>query len=69
MIRRLHLYFMAMKLSGEIARAIARPDLIARCSGLGLDPNPCTPEQMGAYLKSAIDKWGKVIRVAGVKAE
>jgi tripartite-type tricarboxylate transporter receptor subunit TctC len=60
---------LVLKLSGEIARATASPDLIARFSGLGLDPNPCTPEQMGTYLKSEIDKWGKVIRVAGVKAE
>jgi tripartite-type tricarboxylate transporter receptor subunit TctC len=60
---------LVLKLSGEIARAAASPDLIARFSGLGLDPNPCTPEQMSAYLKSEIDKWGKVIRVAGVKAE
>jgi tripartite-type tricarboxylate transporter receptor subunit TctC len=60
---------LVLKLSDEVARAAASPDLIARFSGLGLDPNPCTPEQMGVYLKSEIDKWGKVIRVAGVKAE
>jgi len=60
---------LVLKLSREIARAVASPELIARFSGLGLDPNPCTPEAMGAYLKSEIDKWGKVIRVAGVKAE
>ena len=57
------------KLNMEIARAAAMPDLVTRFTGLGLDANPCTPEQMGAYLKSEIDKWGKVIRVAGVKAE
>jgi len=60
---------LVLKLSGEIARAVASPDLIARFSGLGLDPRPGTPEEMGAYLKSEIDKWGKVIRAAGVKAE
>ena len=58
-----------LKLNSEIARAVASPDLIARFSGLGLDPHPGTPDEMGAYLKSEIDKWGKVIRAAGVKAE
>ena len=60
---------LVQKMSAEITRAVAAPDLIARFSGLGLDPNPCTPEEMGAYLKSEIEKWGKVIRVAGVKAD
>ena len=60
---------LVLKLNGQIARAVASPDLIARFSGLGLDPHPGTPEEMGAYLKSEIAKWGKVIREAGVKAE
>jgi tripartite-type tricarboxylate transporter receptor subunit TctC len=60
---------LVLKLHGEIARSVASPDLIARFSGLGLDPNPCTPEYMAAYLKSEIEKWGKVIKVAGVKVE
>ena len=60
---------LVLKLNSEIARAVASPDLIARFSGLGLDPHPGTPDEMGAYLKSEIDKWGKVIRAAGVKAE
>jgi len=60
---------LVLKLNGEIARAVASPDLIARFSGLGLDPHPGTPEEMGAYLKSEIDKWSKVIRAAGVRAE
>ncbi len=60
---------LVLKLNGEIARALANPDMIARFSGLGLDPHPTTPDEMADYLKSEIAKWGKVIRAAGVKAD
>ncbi|HXF66139.1 MAG TPA: tripartite tricarboxylate transporter substrate binding protein [Burkholderiales bacterium] len=34
----------------------------------GLDAAPGTPEEFGAYIKSEIAKWAKVIKAAGVKA-
>ena len=30
---------------------------------------PGTPEEFTAFMKSEIEKWGKVIRAAGIKAE
>jgi tripartite-type tricarboxylate transporter receptor subunit TctC len=60
---------LVLKLNGEIARALASPDMIARFSGMGLDPHPSTPEEMAAYMRSEMEKWGKVIKVAGVKVE
>ena len=50
-------------------RALASPDLIRRFTVPGLDPHPCTPEDMHAYLRSETEKWGKVIKAAGVKAD
>ena len=35
----------------------------------GAEPVGNTPEQFGAFIKSEIDKWGKVIKAAGLKAE
>jgi tripartite-type tricarboxylate transporter receptor subunit TctC len=35
----------------------------------GAEPAPGTPEELTAFLKSDIEKWGKVIRAAGIKAE
>ena len=35
----------------------------------GAEPAPGTPEALTAFLKSDIEKWGKVIRAAGIKAE
>jgi tripartite-type tricarboxylate transporter receptor subunit TctC len=35
----------------------------------GFEPVGGTPEEFGAYIKSEIAKWGKVIRTAGIKPE
>ncbi len=35
----------------------------------GAEPAPGTPEELTAFLKSDIEKWGKVIRAAGITAE
>ena len=32
-------------------------------------PVPTTPEEFGAFLKREIDKWGRVIREQGMRAE
>ena len=34
----------------------------------GLDPAPGTPEQFGAYIKSEMTKWAKVVKESGAKA-
>lgn len=35
----------------------------------GAEPVPGSPEELTAFLRADIDKWGKVIRAAGIKAE
>ena len=35
----------------------------------GLEPTPSTPEAFGAYIKSEIAKWAKLVKAAGVKPE
>ena len=48
---------------------IAQQQFDIAANVLGLDPNPTTPEQMLAYMKSEMAKWGEVIRAANVKAD
>jgi tripartite-type tricarboxylate transporter receptor subunit TctC len=33
----------------------------------GATLSPTTPEQFAAYIRSEIDKWGKVVQAAGIK--
>jgi tripartite-type tricarboxylate transporter receptor subunit TctC len=56
-------------LNAEVHRILALPDVRERFVGLGADPTPSTPEKFGAVMKSDADKWGRVIKQAGVRAE
>ena len=45
--------------------AEARDAMLAQ----GAEASPTTPAEFGAFLKKEIDKWGKVVREAGIKSE
>ncbi len=57
------------KLNAEIVSILKLPEVRDRLLADGLEPVGNTPEQFGAFIKSEIDKWGKVITAAGLKAE
>ena len=57
------------RLSAEIVKLLALPDVKQRLNDLGLDPAGSTPEQLAAFVQSEIAKWGKVIRDSGIKSE
>lgn len=56
------------KLYGEIARTVASPETRERLLSMGLDPVGMPPEEFTAYLKAETDKWGKLVRDAGIRA-
>ncbi|MSQ70546.1 MAG: tripartite tricarboxylate transporter substrate binding protein [Betaproteobacteria bacterium] len=55
------------KLHAETGRILNDPDSRQRLIAVGLDPAPSTPEQLGAMIKGDLDKWGRVIKAAGIK--
>ena len=55
------------KLNAEMIRALSAQDLKDLFLTQGLDPAPGTPEQFGAYIKSEIVKWEKIIKASGAK--
>jgi tripartite-type tricarboxylate transporter receptor subunit TctC len=57
------------RLSAELLKVIAAPDVKERMSGLGMEVAGGTPEEFGALVKSDIAKWAKVIREAGIKMQ
>jgi tripartite-type tricarboxylate transporter receptor subunit TctC len=57
-----------MRLNGEVAKILNMPDVKEFLFKQGLDAAPGTPEQFAAYMKSEREKWGKVIKAAGLKA-
>ena len=58
-----------MLLNREINRIIALPDVKVRLAALGYEPVGTTPEDFAAQIKADMEKWGKVIRAANIKAE
>jgi tripartite-type tricarboxylate transporter receptor subunit TctC len=57
------------KLSNEIARILALPDIRERLVSQGMEPFISTPEQFGALLKADYALYGKIIKAANIKLE
>jgi tripartite-type tricarboxylate transporter receptor subunit TctC len=52
-----------------VVAILALPDVKEKLSGLGFDPVGNTPEEFAVRIKSEIERWGKVIKDAKIKAE
>jgi tripartite-type tricarboxylate transporter receptor subunit TctC len=57
------------RLNDAAARAIARPDVAARMSQIGIEPRPMAPEPFSEFVRAETRKWGDIIRRSGAKAE
>jgi tripartite-type tricarboxylate transporter receptor subunit TctC len=57
------------RLNGVFVRILQQPDIKERLVQLGSDPVGSTPDQFGVFVSTEIEKWGKIARIAGVKAE
>ena len=55
--------------SSSIAQAVRHPDVAQRYATLGIDPVGSTPEEYAAQNRADFEKYAKVVRAAGVKAE
>ena len=56
------------KLNAEFAKALAAPELVEHLRSEGSDVVAGSPEQFRAFLKSEVDRWGPIVRAAGIKA-
>ncbi len=56
-------------LSERIKKSLAAADQIKRFSDSGLEIIASTPDEFAAHLKKEIDKWGRVIKQRGMKAD
>ena len=56
------------RLNKEIVQILHRADAAEVLLKVGLEPWTSSPEEMGAYLKSEVDKWGRIIRELGITA-
>ena len=57
------------RLQSEVAAILKLPELRERLARDGIEAVGSTPEQFAAHIRHEIDKWGKVVRDAGIKLE
>ena len=55
------------KLNAEARRVLASQDVKEKLTNAGIDAAGGTPEEFGRFIRAESDKWGPVVKAAGVK--
>ncbi|HUP95513.1 MAG TPA: tripartite tricarboxylate transporter substrate binding protein [Burkholderiales bacterium] len=57
------------RLNQEAVKALRHPDVVRTLSGQGAEPIGNTPEEFAAFVKTEIDKWANLVKVAKMKMD
>ena len=57
------------RLSAEMTKILAMPDVRKRIEDLGGEAGNLTPEQFGAMNRADFERFGKLVKAAGIKVE
>jgi tripartite-type tricarboxylate transporter receptor subunit TctC len=57
------------RLQAETAKALQAPDLRQKLAALGVEIQSSTPQEFSALLKNETEKWAKVAKASGARAE
>ena len=57
------------KLNATINAGLTDPDVMAKFAQLEASPQVFTPKEYGAFLASESERWGKVVKAAGIKGD
>jgi tripartite-type tricarboxylate transporter receptor subunit TctC len=55
------------KLNAGLNEVLRQPDVVARLKSLNVDFKENTPDEFRAFVAAETEKWGKVVRDAGIK--
>ncbi len=58
-----------MKLNGAMNAALKQEDVRGKLSGAGIEIQGGTPEQFGEVIRNEVDKWGRIVKEAGIQPE
>ncbi len=57
------------RLSTEVRRALAKPEIREKIAGFSADVTPSTPEQLAGFVRAQLVSWGRRIKDAGIEPE
>lgn len=57
------------RINKDIIAVCSDPQVLAKFDGLGGHPVTMGPEEFGRFTRSELDRWGKIIRNAGLKLD
>lgn len=57
------------RLNSEIAKMFADPAFVRKITEMGQEPQHTTPAGLTQYMRAEVERWSKVIKLAGVKLE
>ncbi len=57
------------KLNKELNAVLSDPAIVERLSTLGIVATPGSPEQLAQQIRTDLEKYGRVVKAAGIKAE
>jgi len=57
------------RLNQELHKVLRMPEAASLLEKQGVDPDPSTPEALGAYMRREYETWGRVVKQANIRAE
>ena len=57
------------KIAADVSRLTASTDMKDRLLALGAEPVASSPERFATFIRDEIDKWGKLVRASGARAD
>lgn len=57
------------RLHADVTAALQLPDVQKRMAELAMEPNPLTPEQFDALIRSEIERWTRFVKSANIPTE
>jgi tripartite-type tricarboxylate transporter receptor subunit TctC len=58
-----------MRLNWELVEIVRTPELREKLLTEGAEPMTTTPQQFAAYIRSEIEKWTSIVKLAGIAAQ
>jgi tripartite-type tricarboxylate transporter receptor subunit TctC len=56
-------------LSKEVARVVALPDIAKSMASQGEQAHPSTPDEFAAFVRSEVEKYRKIVKLANIRVE